>query len=130
MRQVFTFPVNNRYRDRYIVFEGNTRAECRQKMFNTFGSQWSMQYDSEKDAGVDSFKLTPLSHSGLERYKVVAELDTMVNCIDENDLTTPFEKNFITRLKFIFAPCYSAKEEYCIRRIWKKTCDRRSLPKP
>jgi hypothetical protein len=61
---VFTFGSNHTLngeslKGKYIVLEGDIES-TRQQMFTLFGRQWSMQYSTKEDAGVDQFNLTEL----------------------------------------------------------------------
>lgn len=51
-RYVFTFGCGQPNANHYVVLEGNY-METRDRMFELFGNKWSMQYESEEDAGVE-----------------------------------------------------------------------------
>ena len=44
---VFTFGSGQQYAGHYVKFSG-TWDEARQKMFDTYGEEWSMQYSEEE----------------------------------------------------------------------------------
>ena len=63
MRQVFTFgsgqrcECGNALHHNYVVIE----AECpRDEMVSVWENKWSFEYDSETEAGVEKYKLTPI----------------------------------------------------------------------
>ena len=57
VEQIFTFGFEQKHEGCYTVIHGKTKAECRKKMFEKYGDQWSFQYDSEKEAGVEKYNL-------------------------------------------------------------------------
>lgn len=51
-RYIFTFGFGQFYPNGYVVIYGDSRDDCRNKMFARYGKAWSMQYPSEEAAGV------------------------------------------------------------------------------
>lgn len=49
-------------RDHYVEIEGETIDHCRVTMLNHFGRNWSMDYASPEEAGVERFNLKELDH--------------------------------------------------------------------
>jgi hypothetical protein len=60
VKQVFTFGFGQAHENHYCVIYGKDKQECREIMVARFGLKWSMQYDSEADAGVKEFNLKKL----------------------------------------------------------------------
>jgi len=56
-KQVFTFGFGQLHENCYTVIWGKDKADCRAKMFQEYGQKWSMQYNSEEEAGVGKFHL-------------------------------------------------------------------------
>lgn len=56
----FTFGHGQRYFGRYVVIHG-TFHSSRQRMHETFGPKWSMQYGSAGEAGVERWGLIPMA---------------------------------------------------------------------
>lgn len=54
---IFTFGFNQKHEGRYHVVRANSRDEARDIMVMRFGTEWSMQYDSREDAGVERWGL-------------------------------------------------------------------------
>jgi len=57
VKQIFTFGFGQKNEGCYTIIKGKTKDECRQKMFEKYGQEWSFQYDSEEKAGVSRFNL-------------------------------------------------------------------------
>ena len=55
--QIFTFGFNHKYPNGYVKVYGKDKSECRDKMFEKYGSKWAFQYDNEEKAGVKEFNL-------------------------------------------------------------------------
>ena len=55
----FTFGCGQAHAGHYAVISG-TCDEARQEMFRRFGRQWSMQYASAEEAGVEKWNLERL----------------------------------------------------------------------
>jgi hypothetical protein len=53
----FTFGIGQPHENCYHVIEAENSEQARKKMFERFGSQWSMQYNSAEDAGVQEYNL-------------------------------------------------------------------------
>ena len=56
---IFTFGCGQAYAGRYCVIRG-THDEARAEMFRRHGQQWSMQYRTPEDAGVETYGLKEL----------------------------------------------------------------------
>lgn len=56
-KQIFTFGSGQKYDGGYCVIYGKTKEECREKMFKNYDQKWSMQYNTEEEAGVERFNL-------------------------------------------------------------------------
>ncbi len=59
-KQVFTFGMGQAHAGKYFVIKAKTKEKCSERMFELFGDKWSMQYDSEEEAGVKRFGLKEL----------------------------------------------------------------------
>ncbi len=53
----FTFGCGQPHENCYHVIEAEDSDAARKKMFERFGSKWSMQYDSAEATGVDKYNL-------------------------------------------------------------------------
>lgn len=53
----FTFGANQLHPRGYVVISAPSSDEARQKMFDTYGPKWSMQYSSAEEAGVEKYGL-------------------------------------------------------------------------
>ncbi len=53
----FTFGCGQAHENCYHVIEAENRDTARNKMFERFGMQWGMQYNSAEAAGVEKFHL-------------------------------------------------------------------------
>lgn len=57
MKQIFTFGQAHEHKNGYVSIEADNRDEARELMIKMNGQKWSMQYDSEEEAGVYNFDL-------------------------------------------------------------------------
>ena len=53
----FTFGFGQRYENCYCVIVAEDSQRAREEMYRRFGNQWSMQYESAEEAGVERFSL-------------------------------------------------------------------------
>jgi hypothetical protein len=58
-----TSPEGESLKNRYMVFHG-TSSEARMQMFEAFNNQWSHQYSTRTEAGIDRFGLTEYKYDG------------------------------------------------------------------
>lgn len=49
-KHIFTFGVGQPLWDKYAVIEASSPEKAREKMFDVFGREWSMQYTSKEFA--------------------------------------------------------------------------------
>ena len=57
---IFTFGCNQKHENGFYSILADNPSDARDRMFEVFGSKWSMQYDApnaREDAGVDRFGL-------------------------------------------------------------------------
>lgn len=57
VRQVFTFGCGQPNAGKYHVIEAESKEECTRLMYLRFDQKWSMQYNSEEEAGVERWGL-------------------------------------------------------------------------
>lgn len=57
MKFYFTFGMGQKGAGCYYIIKRDTAKEARRQMFDTFGTQWSMQYTSAEAAGVKKYNL-------------------------------------------------------------------------
>lgn len=53
----FTFGCGQKHENGYTIVYALDKGKAREKMFDTYGAKWAMQYDSAKDAGIKEFNL-------------------------------------------------------------------------
>lgn len=54
---IFTFGVGHPLKKYYVAIKAPTAARCRELMIEQFGTEWSMQYETKEQAGVDQYGL-------------------------------------------------------------------------
>ncbi len=63
-RRIFTFGHGQVNFPGYVVVYGVDGTHCRERMNDRFGGQWSMEYRSEEDAGVERWQLPLIATIG------------------------------------------------------------------
>lgn len=63
-RRVFTFGHGQPNFPGYVVVFGETGAHCRDRMIQSYGTRWSMEYRDEIEAGVYQFNLPCIATIG------------------------------------------------------------------
>lgn len=65
IRKIFTFGHGQPNFPGYVVVYGISRGDCRDKMYQAYGPKWSMEYDSEEDAGAERYSLPLITTIGV-----------------------------------------------------------------
>lgn len=53
----FTFGCGQLFENCYVIISAKNSVDARAEMFRQYGKNWSMQYNSAEEAGVEEFNL-------------------------------------------------------------------------
>jgi hypothetical protein len=70
MNFIFTFGSGQAHHNGYVRVVADSSNEARAAMFAIWGDKWSMQYDTEEEAGVGRFGLRCVGVVAVDRGRV------------------------------------------------------------